>query len=89
MELLAEFLIELYMELMLLVIPEKNISKKHRRIAKILAVCVVLTVLGIAVWGFVLLFEYDNTFGIIPLAIAILLSVAQIVAGVALYNKHH
>ena len=40
MELVIEIILEIYLELMVLIVPEKNASKKHILIAKILAVCV-------------------------------------------------
>lgn len=89
MEFLAEFFLEIYMELMMLVIPEKNITKKHRIIAKIIAICVLLILLGLAVWGVALLIDYDDLLGLIPLSIAVIFSVIQIVVGIVLYNKNH
>ena len=87
MDFLVEVFLEIYMELMLLIVPEKSITKKHRILAKLLAVFVVLLVLALAVWGIVLLVDYDARIGILPLSIAIVLSLVQIVAGIILYKK--
>lgn len=89
MDFLIELFLEIYMELMLLLVPEKNITKKHKMIAKIIAVFVLLLVLSLAVWGIVLLVDYDNLWGILPLAVAVLISLVQIIAGIVLYKKNH
>ena len=89
MDILVEVFLEIYMELMLFVVPEKNISKKHKVIAKIIAIAVLLVVLALAVWGIILIVDYSNLLGIIPLAFAIVISVFQIVFGIVLYKKNH
>ncbi len=89
MELVVEIFLEIYLELMVLIIPEKNASKKHILIAKILAVCVSIALVALVIWGFVLIVDYNNMWGIVPIAIAVILSLAQIVAGIVLYRKHH
>ena len=48
MDLLVEILIEVYGELMFLIIPEKNRSKKYIWISKIIAVVVFLAVIALA-----------------------------------------
>ncbi len=89
MDILVEVFLEIYMELMLLIVPEKNISKKHKVIAKIIAIAVLFGVLALAVWGIILIVDYSNLLGIIPLAFAIVISVFQIVFGIVLYKKNH
>ena len=89
MDIVIEILIEIYMELMLLIVPEKNAGKKHIRIAKISAVLVVLGVFALAIWGGVLIADYNNLWGIVPIVIAIILSLIQIIAGIILFKKHH
>ena len=89
MDIVIEIFLELYMELMLLVIPEKNAGKKHIRMAKIAAIVVVVCVIALAIWGAVLIADYGNMWGVVPIAVAAALSVVQIVAGVALFKKHH
>ena len=42
MEFVIEAFFEIYVELMFLIVPEKNASKKHIFIAKIMAVCVLI-----------------------------------------------
>ena len=89
MELVIEIILEIYLELMVLIVPEENASKKHILIAKILAVCVSIALAAFVIWGFVLIVDYNNMWGIVPITIAIILSLAQIVAGIVLYKKHH
>ena len=89
MDILVEIFLEIYIELMFLIIPEKNITKKHKIIAKILAIVVVLGVLALGIWGGVMIWEYGKLWGIAPFTIAIVISVAQIVLGIILYKKHH
>jgi len=89
MDIVIELLLEIYMELMLLVVPEKNATKKHIRIAKIAAILVVLGIFALVIWGGVLIADYNNLWGIFPIAAAVVISLAQIIAGIVLYKKHH
>ncbi|MBQ8658482.1 MAG: hypothetical protein IJ506_05035 [Clostridia bacterium] len=89
MDILIEIILELYMELMMLVVPEKNITKKHKVIAGIGAIVMLVIVCALVIWGLVLLIDSHNFLGLIPLAFAVLISVVQIVAGIVLYKKHH
>jgi len=89
MDIVIEILLEIYMELMFLVIPEKNATKKHIWIAKITAILVVLGIFALAIWGCVLIVDHNNLWGILPIAIAIVISLVQIIAGIILYKKHH
>lgn len=89
MDFLMELLFEVYLDLMMLIVPEKNISKKHKNIAKVIAILVLFVVLALAFWGIVLIVDYNNLLGIIPLAVAIIISLAQIILSIILYNKFH
>ena len=89
MDFVLELLLEIYMELMLLIVPEKNVSKRHIRIAKIAAVCVLVGLIVLVIWGVSLIVDKQNMLGIVPIVIAIVISLAQIVAGIILYKKHH
>lgn len=89
MELVTEIFLEIYMELMFLIIPEENVCKKHIVIAKIVAIMVTLSVITLFVLGMVLIFEKQNLWGIAPTAVAITVSLAQIIAGFVLFKKHH
>ena len=87
MELLMEFIFELYFELMMYVVPEeKATSKKYRTLVVLIAITVLLGVLALFILGCVLL-EHDHYLGFIPILIAILISVAQIIAGFKIQNK--
>lgn len=89
MDILGEVLIELYMELMLLIVPEKNITKKQRRIAQVIAAVEILFLAALAIWGAVLVDDYRNPWGWGIIATVAALSLAQVIAGVVLYKKHH
>lgn len=89
MDIVVEILLEIYMELMLLVIPEKNASKKYIWIAKLVAISVVFGIFALVIWGVVLIADCNNLWGVVPIAIGIMLSLIQIVAGIILFKKHH
>lgn len=89
MDLLFEILFDVYAELMFLIIPEKKMNKKYVILSKIIAVLVFLGVIALIFWGIVLIVDYGNMLGIIPASIAVIISLAQIIAGIVLYKKHH
>jgi len=89
MELLGEIILELYGELMFLIVPEKNADKKKTILTKVLAATFFLISVALAFWGIVLLADNHNLIGILPLSLAILFSLVQIIAGIILYNKNH
>ena len=89
MELLAEILFEVYGELMFLIIPEKKMSKRYVIIAKAIAIFVFIGVIALVLWGAILISDYNNLMGIVPISIAVVISLAQIIAGIVLFKKHH
>ena len=89
MELLAEILFEVYGELMFLIIPEKRMNKKCVIIAKTIAIFVFIGVIALVLWGAILISDYNNLIGIVPISIAVVISLAQIIAGIVLFKKHH
>ena len=89
MELLAEILFEVYGELMFLIIPQKKMSKKYVIIAKAIAILVFIGVIALVLWGVILISDYNNLIGIVPISIAVVISLAQIIAGIVLFKKHH
>ena len=89
MELLAEILFEVYGELMFLIIPEKRMSKRYVIIAKAISVLVFIGVIALVLWGAILISDYNNLIGIVPISIAVVISLAQIIAGILLFKKHH
>lgn len=89
MDIVIEVLLEIYMELMFLVIPEKNVGKKQIWIAKIMAILVVVGIFALVIWGGALIADHNNLWGVVPIAVAVTLSLAQIIAGILLYKKHH
>jgi len=88
-DIVIEIFLEIYMDLMTLIVPEKNITKKHKVLAWILAIGVLVGVCALVIWGLSLIIDKNNFLGLIPLAFAVLISVAQIVAGIVLYKKRH
>ena len=82
MELIIEFFLELYMELMMFVVPENTSNKKIKVLATILALTVLAGVFALVIWGLVLIIDKNNLLGIIPLAFAIIISIIQITLGI-------
>ena len=89
MDILIEIFLEIYMELMMLVVPEKNITKKHKTIAMLLAIVVLVGVFALAIWGIALIVDKQNFLGLLPLGFAVAISVMQIVLGIVFYKKRH
>ena len=88
MDLLYEILFEVYLELMMLIVPEKKASsKKYRIITMLIAVTVLLGVIVLFVWGGVLVFDNKDNRGYTLFIIAIIISVAQIITGVVMFFK--
>ena len=88
MELIFEIFFEVYLELMLhIVSEEKAFSPLYRVLAIIIAVIMTLGNFALFVWGGILLLEDHNLWGWIPIAIATVLSLTQIILGFALDAK--
>ena len=79
---------EVYVELMMYIVPEeKATSKKYRILTVFFALFVLLGVFALFIWGCVLISDYNNKLGIIPIVIAIVISIIQIIAGFILHDK--
>ena len=89
MDFIIEFILELYGELMMIFVPEKNLSKKHIIIAKVIALCVVFASFALIIWGIYLISEKNSMLGILPLAAAVIISLVQIILGIIIYKKYH
>ena len=89
MDILIEIFLEIYFELMLLIVPEKNVTKRHVWTVKIVAIIVLLGLCALIFWGIILIADYGNMLGVIPIAFAGVFSVVQITLGIILYKKHH
>ena len=87
MDILFEVLIEIFMELMLLLVPKERLTKKHRVIALISACIFSIAVLGIFFLGLVLIFECNDMIGFIPVVLAIAITAVQIGFGIRSYFK--
>lgn len=88
MEIVFEILFEVYVELMMLIVPEeKATSKKYRALAIAFATVVLFGLMALFAWGCVLISDYGNMLGIIPISVSVVLSIAQILAGFILYGR--
>ena len=73
---------------MMYIVPEeKASSKKCRTIAILIATAVLLGTLALFIWGCVLISDYNNTLGVIPIIIAVIILIVQIIAGFILHDK--
>ncbi len=86
MDIIFEILIEIYMELMMLVVPEeKKTKKRYRILAVIIALIGIAATIASLAYGLHLIIDKDNLIGIMPIVIAVLLSLAQITAGIIIH----
>ncbi len=88
-EIAIEIMLEMYMELMLLIVPDKKLKKWQIAIAKVVAILVILGMLALVIWGITLISDHGDPKGYIPISLAVIISVIQIVSGIILYKKHH
>mgnify|MGYP005946328779 CR=1 FL=1 len=92
MDIIVDFFVEMffdaYSELMLLVVPEFKGSRKCEIVAVIIAILVFIGVIALAMWGGILISDYNNRCDIIPISAAIVISLAQITAGIILRIKN-
>ncbi len=73
------------MELMMLVVPEEKATKKRYRVlAAIIALIGIAATIASLVYGLYLIIDNDNLLGIIPIAVAVILSISQITAGIVI-----
>ena len=89
MDIIVEVLLEIYMEFMLLIVPEKNLSKKHIIIAKVIAITVIIGLFALTLWGVYLIADKHSMLGLLPISVAAAISVIQIALGIFFYKKHH
>ena len=89
MDIVIEILLEIYMELMFLIIPEDKRNKKHLVVTKLIAVVCTLGIIALAVWGLVWIIDNKNAWGWLPLGVAIVLSIVQITLGVILFIRRN
>lgn len=83
MDFLFELLIEIYMEMMMLIVPErKTTSRAYRTLAIVIALVGVTATMVSLIFGLTLIIDHNNMMGIIPLTIAAVLSVGQITMGI-------
>ena len=88
-ELLGEIFIEFYFELMILIVPDKKISKGWHIAAKVFALLMILGIVAAIVWGIVLIENGNLPLGIGIISAAAVVSLIQITLGIVFYNKNH
>ncbi len=89
MEIVFEILLEVYMELMLLIVPEEKRRKKHYVFATVLAVLLTIGLLALGFYGVWLIAVRDSVWGVLPLCVVVVLSALQIGFGIKLYGKRN
>ena len=89
MDILIEVILELYLELMVMIVPEKNVTKGMRVLAIIIAIVLAIGLPALFLLGASLLFEKNTVWGLILMIVSAVLVLAQIIAGIVLYKKHH
>ena len=90
MDLLFDILFEVYLELMMLIVPEeKAATKKYRIIAILIASLVMVIDFALFILGGALIFDEGRLIGILPLSLAAVLSLAQIVLGIVFSIRKH
>ncbi len=75
--------------MMMLIVPKKYLFKKHIIIAKIVTLCVMAGLAALVIWGLILITDEGRLIGFLPIAIAAVISLIQIVFGIILYNRNH
>lgn len=89
MDFLLELVLEFYLELMFMVVPTENVTKKRKVLASIIAIFMAIALPALFFLGFHLSLDQDKPWGVMLMVFSGVLIVAQIVAGVVLYEKHH
>ena len=88
LEIVFEILLEIYAELMMLIVPEKCSPTNRIRRAKIFVVCILILLLILLIWKIALFSDPQNRiWGIAPISIFILFPAIQIIAGIILYRR--
>ena len=89
LEFLFEFVVEFYLELMFLVVPTENVTKRRKVLASIIAIVLAIGLPILFFVGFILSLDADKPWGTLLMILSGTLIVAQIVAGVVLHEIHH
>lgn len=89
MDILIEVVLDLYLELMVMIVPKRNVTKGMRVLAIIIAIVFAFGLPALFLLGASLLFEKNTVWGLILMIVSALLVLAQIIAGIVLYKKHH
>ena len=89
MEIIFEIFFEVYFELMMLIVPTPKASSiVYKALSALLALIVLFGCLFLFGWG-ILVVDSGNNWGWFAVLGAIMISVAQIIAGLVLYTKRN
>ncbi len=89
LEFLFEFVVEFYLELMFLVVPTENVTKRRKAVAIIIAIVLAIGLPVLFFVGFNLSLDTDKPWGTLLMILSGTLIVAQIIAGIVLHEIHH
>ena len=84
-EILGEIFIEVYLELMMLIVPESKVNKGLQIAAKIFAILMIILLIASLVIGASLIEKGDTVMGITFISVAAALSLVQIILGIVFY----
>lgn len=87
MDIIFEIFLEIYGELMMLIVPESKWTKKKGTIA-IVAALNFIGVMALFLWGMVLLTDNGDILGWIPIFFAVVLSAVQIGLGIRQFIRN-
>ncbi len=79
MDILIEIIVDIYGEIVFGMIPEEGLTKRARRLLKLLAAAVFLGMVALTAVGSYYLFEERRLIGLLPIGIALTLLIAHIV----------
>ena len=84
MDFIFEILFEIFLELMFLIVPEDKVKSKTLHVLAItIALITTIGYIALFIWGVVLI-DRNNCWGALPIILAILMSLAQIIIGIVL-----
>ena len=88
-EIAGEIVIEVYLELMMLIVPEEKQGKKFHVIAKIIAITIMIGIIAMIVGGIILIENQKIPGGVALISTAGAISLTQIILGIVFYKRNH
>lgn len=86
MDFLIELVLEFYLELMFMVVPTENVTKKRKILASVIAIVMAVGLPTLFFLGFKLSLDQDKPWGTMLMIFSGVLIVSQIIAGVVLHE---